>query len=56
MSFYLKFSFFDRNTRLVHQQHPSCLLGALWQIVIIIGASTLVYTPFVIASNKQEEA
>ncbi|MCI7724943.1 hypothetical protein [Bulleidia sp. HCP3S3_F2] len=30
--------------------------GALWQIVIIIGASTLVYTPFVIASNKQEEA
>ena len=30
------------------------LWGALWQIIIIIGASTLVYTPFVTASNREE--
>ena len=30
------------------------LWGALWQIVIIVGVSTLVYTPFVIASNREE--
>lgn len=28
--------------------------GAIWQVVIIIGASTLMYIPFVIASNRQE--
>lgn len=30
------------------------LWGALWQIIIIVGVSTLVYTPFVIASNREE--
>ena len=29
------------------------IMGAVWQIVIILGASTLIYTPFVIACNKQ---
>ena len=31
------------------------LMGGIWQAVIIIGASTLIYTPFVIASNRQKE-
>ena len=30
--------------------------GGIWQAVIIIAVSTLIYTPFVIASNRQEEA
>lgn len=29
------------------------IMGAVWQLVIIIGVSTLIYTPFVIASNKE---
>ena len=29
------------------------IMGAVWQFVIILGASTLIYTPFVIACNKQ---
>ena len=28
--------------------------GAIWQIIIIFGVSTLIYTPFVIASNREE--
>ena len=32
------------------------IMGAIWQIVIIIGSSTLIYTPFVIAANRQEKA
>ena len=31
------------------------IMGGIWQAVIIIGASTLIYTPFVIASNRQKE-
>jgi PTS system cellobiose-specific IIC component len=31
----------------------SNIWGAIWQFVIIIGASTLIYTPFVMAANKQ---
>ena len=31
------------------------IMGGIWQAVIIIGASTLIYTPFVIASNLQKE-
>ena len=30
-------------------------MGAIWQVVIILGVSTLIYTPFVIASNRQTE-
>lgn len=30
------------------------IMGGVWQIVIILGASTLIYAPFVIACNKQE--
>lgn len=29
------------------------IMGAVWQIVIILGLSTLIYSPFVIACNKQ---
>lgn len=29
------------------------IMGGVWQIVIILGASTLIYAPFVIACNKQ---
>lgn len=29
------------------------IMGGVWQLVIILGASTLVYAPFVIACNKQ---
>lgn len=29
-------------------------LGALWQLIIILGVSTLIYTPFVIAANNQK--
>lgn len=32
------------------------IMGGVWQIVIILGASTLIYAPFVIACNKQEAA
>ena len=32
------------------------IMGGIWQAVIIIAVSTLIYTPFVIASNRQEEA
>lgn len=34
------------------------IFGALWQLLIVIGGSTLVYAPFVIAANRQstEEA
>ena len=32
------------------------IMGGIWQAVIIIGVSTLIYTPFVIASNRQEAA
>ena len=31
------------------------IMGAIWQVVIILGVSTLIYTPFVIASNRQTE-
>ena len=31
------------------------IMGGIWQAVIIIAASTLIYTPFVIASNRQKE-
>ena len=31
------------------------IMGAIWQAVIILGVSTLIYTPFVIASNRQTE-
>ena len=30
------------------------IMGAVWQTVIIIGVSTLIYSPFVIAANRQE--
>lgn len=30
------------------------IMGGVWQIVIILGASTPIYAPFVIACNKQE--
>ena len=30
------------------------IMGGIWQVVIIIGASTLIYTPFVIAANRQK--
>ena len=30
------------------------IMGAIWQVVIILGVSTLIYTPFVIAANRQE--
>jgi PTS system cellobiose-specific IIC component len=29
------------------------IMGAVWEFVIIIGASTLIYTPFVLATNRQ---
>lgn len=32
------------------------IMGGIWQAVIIIGPSTLIYTLFVIASNRQEAA
>ena len=34
------------------------IFGGLWQLVIVVGLSTLIYTPFVIAANRQsnEEA
>ena len=32
------------------------IMGAIWQVVIIVGVSTLIYTPFVIAANRQETA
>ena len=32
------------------------IMGAIWQAVIILGVSTLIYTPFVIAANRQEAA
>ena len=31
------------------------IMGGIWQAVIIIGASTLIYTPFVIAANRQTD-
>ena len=31
------------------------IMGGIWQAVIIIGVSTLIYTPFVIASNRQTD-
>ena len=30
------------------------IMGAIWQVVVIIGVSTLIYTPFVLATNRQE--
>ncbi|MGM9941705.1 MAG: PTS sugar transporter subunit IIC [Bulleidia sp.] len=32
------------------------IMGGVWQLVIILGGSTLVYAPFVIACNKQAAA
>lgn len=32
------------------------IMGGIWQAVIILGVSTLIYTPFVIAANRQETA
>ena len=31
------------------------IMGAIWRVVIIVGVSTLIYTPFVIAANRQTE-
>ena len=29
------------------------IMGGVWQLIIVVGSSTLIYTPFVIAANRQ---
>ena len=31
------------------------IMGGVWQLIIVVGSSTLIYIPFVIASNRQKE-